>query len=98
MIFSVTHTIGEQDKLLRGVLDVGPRGRVQQNGTLNMLTERCKLDERPLDEGSRPRQRDKVGYLLHDNILEGNSTEVERPISITHKQFRLICSTNLILD
>ena len=36
----------------------GPRGRVQQNGTF-MLTERCKLDERPLDEGSGPRQRDE---------------------------------------
>ena len=37
------------------------------------LAERCKLDRRLLNEGLRPR-RGKVRCLLHDIILEGNTT------------------------
>jgi hypothetical protein len=37
-----------------------------------MLVERCKLDQRLLDEGPRPK-RGKVMCLLHGIILEGNT-------------------------
>ena len=55
-----------------GALDGGRRERVQQNGAIP-LAKRCKLEQRPLDEGPRPR-RDKVRCLLHDIILERNTT------------------------
>ena len=50
----------------------GHRERVQQNGA-SLLAKSCKLDRRPLDEGPRPR-RDKARCLLHDIILEGDTT------------------------
>ena len=31
----------------------------------------------------------KVRYLLHDIIMEGKSTKIEKPISITHKQIHI---------
>ena len=56
------------------------------------LAERCKLDRRLLNEGLRPR-RGKVRCLLHDIILEGNTT-LNIVFSITNQLFCLM----LIVD
>jgi hypothetical protein len=44
---------------------------VQQNRAIQ-LAERCKLDQRPLDKGQRPR-RGKVSCLLHNIVSKGNN-------------------------
>jgi hypothetical protein len=38
---------------LRGALDEGPRGKVQQNGVI-LFVESSKLDLRPLDKDRKP--------------------------------------------
>jgi hypothetical protein len=57
--------------LLRSTLDEGPRGKVQQNGTI-LWVKSHKLDPRLLDEDPKPIQAN-LKWHLHGIILEGNS-------------------------
>lgn len=53
---------------------MGSQGEGPQNKAI-LFTKRCKLDQRPLDEGPSLR-RGKVRCLLHNIISEGNNNDV----------------------
>ena len=51
-----------------------------QNGAI-LSVKRCKLGQKPLDEGPRSR-RGKVRCLLHGIILEGNTNGLNQEVKL----------------
>jgi hypothetical protein len=70
------HYYERSEIYIRGTLDEGPSGKVQQNGEI-LMVESHKLDPRLLDKDLKPIQAN-LKWHLYGIILKGNSIGLDQ--------------------